>query len=150
MVTSGYKWLRAVAKGEFTGLHCDRVFLGRGSPALLTAWLPLGAVPTERGSLLVARGFHRLRAFDGLRGGYGASEVLRGFAVGRHSGATGHACIKARNPWSCCLAGRCPHVYMNQCGNRLSSLSAVRSFRPAPSGGSSALVWSRSRLMQPL
>jgi ectoine hydroxylase-related dioxygenase (phytanoyl-CoA dioxygenase family) len=78
MVTSGYKWLRAVAKREFTGLHCDRVFLGRGSLALLTAWLPLGDVPTERGSLLVVRGSHRLRAFDALRGGYGASEVHRG------------------------------------------------------------------------
>ena len=75
MVTSGYKWLRAVAKGEFTGLHCDRVFLGRGTHDLLTAWLPLGDVPSERGSLLVARGSHRLRAFDSLRGGYGASEV---------------------------------------------------------------------------
>ena len=74
-MSSGYKWLRAVARGEFTGLHCDRVFLGRGSRALLTAWLPLGRVPTDRGSLLVARGSHRLRAFDGLHTGYGASEV---------------------------------------------------------------------------
>ncbi len=75
VVTSGYKWLRAVARGEFTGLHCDRVFLGRGSRALLTAWLPLGRVPTGRGSLLVARGSHRLRAFNELHSGYGTSEV---------------------------------------------------------------------------
>ena len=74
-MTSYYKWLRAVARGEFTGLHCDRVFLGRGSRALLTAWLPLGRVPTGRGSLLVARGSHRLRAFDRLHAGYGISEV---------------------------------------------------------------------------
>ncbi len=74
-MTSGYKWLRAVARGEFTGLHCDRVYLGRGSRALLTAWLPLGRVPTGRGSLLVARGSHRLRAFDALHTGYGTSEV---------------------------------------------------------------------------
>lgn len=75
VITTGYKWLRAVARGEFTGLHTDRVFLGRGSGALLTAWLPLGSVPAERGGLLVARGSHRLRAFAGLRGGYGTSEV---------------------------------------------------------------------------
>lgn len=30
VVTSGFKWLRAVAHAEFTGLHTDRVFLGRG------------------------------------------------------------------------------------------------------------------------
>lgn len=35
----GYKWLRGVARGEFTGLHTDRVFLGRGSDRLLTIWL---------------------------------------------------------------------------------------------------------------
>ena len=29
-ITTGYKWLRAVAEGEFTGVHTDRVFLGRG------------------------------------------------------------------------------------------------------------------------
>jgi hypothetical protein len=34
-----YKWLRGVARGEFTGLHTDRVFLGRGSDRLLTIWL---------------------------------------------------------------------------------------------------------------
>lgn len=75
VITTGYKWLRAVARAEFTGLHTDRVFLGRGSPRLLTAWLPLGAVPAARGSLLVARGSHRLRAFERLRNGYGTSEV---------------------------------------------------------------------------
>ena len=31
MVTTGYKWLRAVGRTEFTGLHTDRVFLGRGT-----------------------------------------------------------------------------------------------------------------------
>lgn len=30
VVTSGYKWLRAVGRAEFTGLHTDGVFLGRG------------------------------------------------------------------------------------------------------------------------
>ncbi len=44
VITTGYKWLRAVCKGEFTGVHTDKVFLGRGSPHVLTAWVPLGQV----------------------------------------------------------------------------------------------------------
>lgn len=44
VLTSGYKWLRAVGQGEFTGVHTDKVFLGRGSPRVLTAWVPLGKV----------------------------------------------------------------------------------------------------------
>lgn len=44
VLTSGYKWLRAVGQGEFTGVHTDKVFLGRGSPRVLTAWVPLGQV----------------------------------------------------------------------------------------------------------
>ena len=44
VITSGYKWLRAVCEGEFTGVHADKVFLGRGSPRVLTAWVPLGQV----------------------------------------------------------------------------------------------------------
>ena len=50
VITTGYKWLRAVAKGEFTGVHTDRVFLGRGSSRVLTAWLPLGKVCCHRTS----------------------------------------------------------------------------------------------------
>lgn len=46
VLTSGYKWLRAVGQGEFTGVHTDKVFLGRGSPRVLTAWVPLGLVST--------------------------------------------------------------------------------------------------------
>jgi hypothetical protein len=75
VVTSGYKWLRAVGAAQFTGLHTDRVFLGRGTPRLLTAWTPLGDVPPELGSLLVAAGSHRLPAFAALHAGYGHSQV---------------------------------------------------------------------------
>ena len=48
VVTTAFKWLRAVAPEEFTGVHTDRVFLGRGSPRLLTAWIPLGDCPVEQ------------------------------------------------------------------------------------------------------
>ena len=52
VVTAGYKWLRAVGDQEFTGAHMDRVFVG-GAARMLTAWIPLGDVPVEQGSLLV-------------------------------------------------------------------------------------------------
>ena len=53
MVTPAYKWLRAVGKLEFTGLHMDRVFMGRSS-RMLTAWIPLGDIPTAQGPILVS------------------------------------------------------------------------------------------------
>ena len=48
-----------------------------GTARLLTAWMPLGHVPPEQGSLLVAAGSHRLPAFAPLRGGYGQSQVSK-------------------------------------------------------------------------
>ena len=74
-MTTRYKWLRAVAGGEYTGVHVDRVFLGRGCDRLVTAWIPLGAVRVEDGALLVARGSHADAAFKPIRETYGASEV---------------------------------------------------------------------------
>ena len=46
--TAQYKWLRAVARGQFTGTHCDSVYMGKGSPRLLTAWIPLGDVRARK------------------------------------------------------------------------------------------------------
>ena len=53
VVTPAYKWLRAVGDHEFTGLHIDRVFMGR-SARMLTAWIPLGSVPINQGPVLVS------------------------------------------------------------------------------------------------
>lgn len=53
VVTPAYKWLRAVGDHEFTGLHMDRVFMGR-SPRMLTAWIPLGDIPIAQGPILVS------------------------------------------------------------------------------------------------
>jgi len=74
-MTTRFKWLRAVAGGEYTGVHADRVFLGRGCDRLVTAWIPLGVVRVEDGALLVARGSHANAAFTRVRETYGASEV---------------------------------------------------------------------------
>lgn len=75
VITTGYKWLRAVCKGEFTGVHTDKVFLGRGSSQVLTAWVPLGQVNIEDGAMMVCRGSHRMRSFAKLKAGYGQTQV---------------------------------------------------------------------------
>ena len=72
-MTSAYKWLRAVAAGEFTGVHTDRVFLGGGDARLVTAWIPLGEVRMADGALMVAAGSHADETFAGVRRTYGAS-----------------------------------------------------------------------------
>ena len=72
-MTTAYKWLRAVAGGEFTGVHTDRVFLGGGSGRLVTAWIPLGDVRVADGALMVAAGSHADATFAGVRRTYGAS-----------------------------------------------------------------------------
>lgn len=43
IITTGFKWLRAVAPGEFTGVHADIVYVGRGTRSVLTVWIPIGA-----------------------------------------------------------------------------------------------------------
>ena len=72
-MTAAYKWLRAVAGGEFTGVHTDRVFLGGGSARLVTVWIPLGDVRVADGALMVAAGSHADATFAGVRRTYGAS-----------------------------------------------------------------------------
>ena len=76
-MTAAYKWLRAVAAGEFTGVHTDRVFLGGGSGRLVTAWIPLGDVRVADGALMVAAGSHADATFAGVRRTYGASAAGR-------------------------------------------------------------------------
>lgn len=51
--TFPYKWLRAVATGEFTGAHVDSVYMGRGSRRLTTCWIPFGDIAVDQGTLLV-------------------------------------------------------------------------------------------------
>ena len=60
---------------EFTGVHTDRVFLGKGTHRLVTAWLPFGEVRVDDGALMVARCSHRSETFAHLRATYGTSTV---------------------------------------------------------------------------
>ena len=67
-----YTWLRAVAPGFGTDPHLDIVFMGRGTPNVMTAWTPLGDIDLRVGGLLVLEGSHR--ATD-LRRTYGSLDV---------------------------------------------------------------------------
>ncbi|KAK9917025.1 hypothetical protein WJX75_000110 [Coccomyxa subellipsoidea] len=74
VITTGFKWLRAVGIKEFTGVHMDRVFLG-GSSRMLTVWIPISKCPTWCGPIMVARGSHKDPAYAEIQRTYGESKV---------------------------------------------------------------------------
>jgi hypothetical protein len=53
-----FKWLRCVGPGLGTQAHCDWVYMGRGTPNLLTCWIPYGDVPLEVGGLIMLEKSH--------------------------------------------------------------------------------------------
>ncbi|HLI00500.1 MAG TPA: phytanoyl-CoA dioxygenase family protein, partial [Acidimicrobiales bacterium] len=67
-----FSWLRAISPGRGTKPHMDNVFMNRGTPRLLTAWVPLGDVPLEMGGVAVLEGSHRLAR---LQDGYADRDV---------------------------------------------------------------------------
>lgn len=67
-----YTWLRAVAPGFGTFVHCDVVYMGRGTHNLYTSWTPLGDVPLDLGGLMVLENSHKLGP---IREGYGSLDV---------------------------------------------------------------------------
>lgn len=54
-----FTWLRAVSPGNSTAPHCDTVYMGRGTPRLITAWTPLGDINLTTGGLMVLENSHR-------------------------------------------------------------------------------------------
>jgi hypothetical protein len=66
-----FKWLRTAQPGDGTGFHVDNVYMNRGSPNLLTAWLPLHDVPYALGGLCVMEASHRLLGLERFRDTYG-------------------------------------------------------------------------------
>jgi hypothetical protein len=71
-----YKWLRAVSRGQHTGIHMDKVYFPRHSALnLLTLWIPLGNLSPHQGSLIFIPGSHTSPAFQALRDSYGNSSV---------------------------------------------------------------------------
>jgi len=75
--TFDYKWLRAMPRKVFTGVHCDSVYMSRGSPNLLTCWIPFEEAATlELGALALYKGSHRATGgLKKLRETYGAMDT---------------------------------------------------------------------------
>ena len=69
-----YVWVRNVRRGAATGCHFDWVYMGRGTPKLMTAWIPQGEVPLGDGPLAVLQGSHK---WHELQNTYGKIDVDR-------------------------------------------------------------------------
>ncbi len=54
-----FLWLRTMVEGRASPLHVDHVYMNRGSPNLVTAWVPLGDVPLVAGPILFVEGSNR-------------------------------------------------------------------------------------------
>jgi hypothetical protein len=67
-----FTWLRAVAPGTGTAPHSDSVFMNRGTPNLLTAWVPLGDIDRQLGGVAVLEHSHLL---EDVKRDYGSLDV---------------------------------------------------------------------------
>lgn len=54
-----FLWLRTMLEGRASPLHFDHVYMNRGTPNMVTVWVPLGDVPVEGGPLVVVEGSNR-------------------------------------------------------------------------------------------
>jgi len=75
VVTFDFKWLRAGWNSFFTGIHVDRVYMGRGSQNVVTTWIPFDDATLELGALAVLQGSHRLPGFEKLQKTYGELDI---------------------------------------------------------------------------
>jgi ectoine hydroxylase-related dioxygenase (phytanoyl-CoA dioxygenase family) len=80
--TFTYKWLRAVGNEQYTGAHCDTVYMGLGSQKLHTVWIPFGDIPVEQGTLAMCVGSHTDPGFEKIRQTYGRMDVDRDHTEG--------------------------------------------------------------------
>jgi Phytanoyl-CoA dioxygenase (PhyH) len=55
-------WLRSQRPSHGIDPHCDLVFMGRGTPDVLTCWTPFGDIPVGAGGLMLLEGSHRTSA----------------------------------------------------------------------------------------
>jgi hypothetical protein len=67
-----YTWFRAVCPGPATPIHCDSVYMNRGTQNLYTAWVPYGDAPLDMGGLILLEKSYKNRR---LRETYGQSDV---------------------------------------------------------------------------
>jgi hypothetical protein len=54
-------WARLMGPGHGTPVHCDQVYMGRGSADLLTCWIPYVDIPLRVGGLILLEQSHRQR-----------------------------------------------------------------------------------------
>ncbi len=52
-------WARLMGPGHGTPVHCDQVYMGRGSAELMTCWIPYVDIPLEVGGLILLEDSHR-------------------------------------------------------------------------------------------
>ncbi len=76
-MTYDFQWLRLVGNGESTGAHMDKVYMGRGTPDVLTCWSPIGDVSFDMGPLAICVGSHASPEFARVRETYGRMDVDR-------------------------------------------------------------------------
>lgn len=69
-----FLWLRTMLEGRASPLHFDHVYMNRGTPNMVTIWVPLGNVPVEGGPLVVVEGSNR---FSDLQDRYRGVDVDR-------------------------------------------------------------------------
>ena len=60
-------WPRFVRPGEGCGFHCDGPYMNRGTSRIFSSWIPLGAVRSSEGSLMLLEHSHTSEA---LHAGY--------------------------------------------------------------------------------
>ena len=54
-----FLWLRYQPRSHAISPHCDLVFMGRGTPDVLTCWTPFGDIPLRGGGLMLLEDSHR-------------------------------------------------------------------------------------------
>jgi ectoine hydroxylase-related dioxygenase (phytanoyl-CoA dioxygenase family) len=79
VISFDYRWLRTAGTGASSPIHCDNVFMGRGSKNLYTCWTPLGDVSFEMGPLVLCLQSHR---FEAITQSYGQCDVDRDLIAG--------------------------------------------------------------------
>jgi Phytanoyl-CoA dioxygenase (PhyH) len=57
-----FTWLRYQPPSHGIPPHCDIVFMGRGTPDVLTCWTPFGDIPVGGGGLMILEDSHRRSA----------------------------------------------------------------------------------------
>ena len=83
-----FRWVRVVGRGQRTPVHCDRVFMGRGTLDLVTCWTPLTDVPVANGPIALWLGSPFQERIVAT---YGAQDVDRDLIDG----------YVAHDPWEC-------------------------------------------------